>query len=83
MSRGPEKGGGSFTGRKLLLCENPSPPIDAAIEAVRLDLPRSNLYTEAHSGPLRHVIGEGMGMPERLIHVNAGSEPSCASSSTG
>ncbi len=48
MSGISEKGGGSFTGLKLLLCENPLPPIDAAIEAARIELPRSNLYTEAH-----------------------------------
>jgi histidinol-phosphate aminotransferase len=48
-----EKGGGSFTGIKLLLCENPLPPLDEAIEAARAELPRSNHYTEAHSAPLR------------------------------
>jgi histidinol-phosphate aminotransferase len=42
-----EKGGGAFTGIKLLLCENPLPPIDAAIDAARAEVPHSNYYTEA------------------------------------
>jgi hypothetical protein len=37
MSRSAEKGGGSFQGLKLLLCENPLPPLDEAIEAARID----------------------------------------------
>jgi histidinol-phosphate aminotransferase len=74
MSGIAEKGGGSFEGLKLLLCENPLPPIDAAIEAARLELPRSNHYTEAYSGPLRRLIAATVGVPERLVHVNAGSE---------
>jgi histidinol-phosphate aminotransferase len=37
-------------------------------------LPRSNHYTEPYSAPLRSFIGEQLGVPERLIHINAGSE---------
>jgi histidinol-phosphate aminotransferase len=69
-----EKGGGSFRGIKLLLCENPLPPLDEAIAAARDILPESNYYTEPFSGPLRALISERLGVPERLIHVNAGSE---------
>jgi histidinol-phosphate aminotransferase len=69
-----EKGGGAFEGLRLLLCENPLPPLDAAIEAARAELPRSNLYTEAHSAPLRRLLAERLGVPERLVHLNAGSE---------
>ncbi|MEJ2106313.1 MAG: histidinol-phosphate transaminase [Acidiferrobacteraceae bacterium] len=69
-----EKGGGAFTGIKLLLCENPLPPVDAAIEAARAELPRSNFYTEAYSAPLRRLLAQQLGVPERLIHINAGSE---------
>jgi histidinol-phosphate aminotransferase len=69
-----EKGGGRFAGIKLLLCENPLPPLDEAIEAARAELPRSNHYTEAHSAPLRRLLADRLGVPERLIHINAGSE---------
>ena len=69
-----EKGGGSFAGIKLLLCENPLPPLDEAIEAARAELPRSNHYTEAHSAPLRRLLADRLAVPERLIHINAGSE---------
>ncbi|OGI42430.1 MAG: histidinol-phosphate aminotransferase [Candidatus Muproteobacteria bacterium RBG_16_65_31] len=69
-----EKGGGTFTGIKLLLCENPLPPIAAAIAAAQAEVPRSNYYTEAYSAPLRRLISERLGVPERLIHINAGSE---------
>jgi histidinol-phosphate aminotransferase len=69
-----EKGGGSFEGLKLLLCENPLPPLAAAIEAARAELSRSNLYTEPFSAPLRRLIAEQVDVPERLVHVNAGSE---------
>ncbi|MCI0506927.1 MAG: hypothetical protein L0Z73_12570 [Gammaproteobacteria bacterium] len=37
-----EKGGGTFEGIKLLLCENPLPPIDEAIAAAQAEVPRSN-----------------------------------------
>ncbi len=69
-----EKGGGTFGGIKMLLCENPLPPIDAAIAAARADLPRSNYYTEPYSAPLRRLMAAQIGVPERLIHINAGSE---------
>jgi histidinol-phosphate aminotransferase len=69
-----EKGGGAFSGIKLLLCENPLPPLEEAIEAARVELPRSNYYTEPHSAPLRRQLAEALDVPERLIHINAGSE---------
>lgn len=69
-----EKGGGTFEGIKLLLCENPLPPLDEAISAARAELDRSNYYTEPHSEPLRRLIAEQLDVPERLIHINAGSE---------
>jgi len=69
-----EKGGGTFTGIKLLLCENPLPPIEEAIAAAQAAVPRSNYYTEPFSAPLRRFIADGIGVPQRLIHLNAGSE---------
>jgi histidinol-phosphate aminotransferase len=69
-----EKGGGTFEGIKLLLCENPLPPIDEAIAAAQAEVPRSNYYTEPFSEPLRRFIAEGIGVPKRLVHINAGSE---------
>ena len=69
-----EKGGGTFTGIKLLLCENPLPPIEAAIAAAQAEVPRSNYYTEPYSAPLRRLIAQQLRVPERLIHINAGSE---------
>ncbi|HYA38287.1 MAG TPA: histidinol-phosphate transaminase [Candidatus Methylomirabilis sp.] len=69
-----EKGGGTFTGIKLLLCENPLPPIDAAIAAAQAEAPRSNYYTEPYSAPLRRLIAQRLNVAERLIHINAGSE---------
>jgi histidinol-phosphate aminotransferase len=74
MSSRLEKGGGTFSGIKLLLCENPLPPLEEAIEAARAELPRSNYYTEAHSAPLRRLLAQTSDVPERLIHINAGSE---------
>ena len=74
MSAKSEKGGGSFEGIKLLLCENPLPPLDEAISAAQDELARSNYYTEPHSEPLRRLISERLGVPERLVHINAGSE---------
>jgi histidinol-phosphate aminotransferase len=74
MSAIAEKGGGSFQGIKLLLCENPLPPIDEAIAAAHAEVPNSNYYTEPYSAPLRRLISEQLGVPERLIHINAGSE---------
>ena len=69
-----EKGGGSFAGIKLLLCENPLPPLDEAVAAAAAELPRSNYYTEAYSAPLRRRLAAMHGVPERLVHINAGSE---------
>jgi histidinol-phosphate aminotransferase len=69
-----EKGGATFEGLKLLLCENPLPPIDEAIAAAQAEAPRGNYYTEPYSAPLRRLIAEQLGVPGRLIHVNAGSE---------
>ncbi|MDE3243031.1 MAG: histidinol-phosphate aminotransferase family protein, partial [Nitrospirota bacterium] len=69
-----EKGGGTFEGIKMLLCENPLPPLDEAVAAAQDELARSNYYTEPYSAPLRRLIGEQLGVPERLIHINAGSE---------
>jgi len=74
MSTIAEKGGGTFQGIKLLLCENPLPPIEEAIAAAQAELPRSNYYTEPYSAPLRRLISEQIGVPERFIHINAGSE---------
>jgi histidinol-phosphate aminotransferase len=69
-----EKGGGTFEGIKLLLCENPLPPIDEAITAAQAEVPRSNYYTEPYSEPLRRFIAENIAVPQRLVHINAGSE---------
>ncbi len=69
-----EKGGGAFEGVKLLLCENPLPPIEEAIAAAQAEVPLSNYYTEQYSAPLRHHLSKSIGVPERLIHINAGSE---------
>ncbi len=69
-----EKGGSTFRGIKLLLCENPLPPIEEAIEAAAAVLPGSNYYTEPYSGPLRELIARQLNVPERLVHINAGSE---------
>jgi histidinol-phosphate aminotransferase len=74
MTSTHEKGGGSFHGIKLLLCENPLPPIEEAIAAATAALPDSNYYTEPYSEPLRQLIAQRLGVPERLIHINAGSE---------
>jgi histidinol-phosphate aminotransferase len=74
MQSRSEKGGGSFTGIKLLLCENPLPPLEEAIAAAQAELPRSNYYTEPHSAPLRRLIAARLDVPEGLIHINAGSE---------
>lgn len=69
-----EKGGGTFTGIKLLLCENPIPPIYEAIAAAKDEVLQSNYYTEPYSAPLRQFISESIGVSEKLIHINAGSE---------
>jgi histidinol-phosphate aminotransferase len=69
-----EKGGGTFKGIKLLLCENPLPPLDEAIAAAESELAHSNYYTEPYSEPLRRLISQQVGVSDRLIHINAGSE---------
>jgi histidinol-phosphate aminotransferase len=69
-----EKGGAQFAGITLLLCENPLLPLDEAIAAARAVLPRSNHYTEPFSAPLRAALAAQLGVPERLLHLNAGSE---------
>ncbi len=74
MGQTAEKGGGTFQGIKLLLCENPLPPIEEAILAAQAEAPRGNYYTEPYSAPLRRMIGAKLGIPERFIHINAGSE---------
>ena len=74
MTLAGEKGGGSYSGIKLLLCENPLPPIDEAIAAAQAEVPCSNYYTEPYSAPLRRLLAERLGVPERLLHINAGSE---------
>jgi histidinol-phosphate aminotransferase len=74
MSFIAEKGGGTFRGIRLLLCENPLPPLEQAIAAAQAEVPRSNYYTEPYSAPLRQLISDHVGVPEKLIHVNAGSE---------
>ena len=74
MSGVAEKGGGSFAGIKLLLCENPLPPLPEAVAAAQAEVPRSNFYTEPYSAPLRALISAQLGVPETLLHINAGSE---------
>lgn len=74
MNISSEKGGGAFKGIRLLLCENPLPPLDEAIAAAETELPFSNFYTLAFSSPLRKVIAERTAVAESHIHLNAGSE---------
>jgi histidinol-phosphate aminotransferase len=69
-----QKGGGSFAGIKLLLCENPLPPLAEAIAAAQAELPRSNYYTEAYSAPLKRLLAQRLGIGESHVHINAGSE---------
>ncbi|HEX6208971.1 MAG TPA: histidinol-phosphate transaminase [Actinomycetota bacterium] len=71
---GAEKGGGAFRGIKLLLCENPLPPLPEAIAAATQALPEANYYTEPYSAPLRGLLAERLRVPEPLLHINAGSE---------
>jgi histidinol-phosphate aminotransferase len=74
MTSKAEKGGGAFEGIKMLLCENPLPPIEEAINAAQAELPRSNYYTEPYSEPLRRLIARQLRVPDRIIYINAGSE---------
>jgi len=69
-----EKGGAAADGVRLLLCENPLPPIDEAIAAATNEVPHSNHYTEPYSNPLREVLADRLGVRPAQIHVNAGSE---------
>jgi histidinol-phosphate aminotransferase len=69
-----EKGAAGFEGISLLLCENPLPPLPAAVAAAERELPRSNHYTEPFSAPLRTAIAKRLAVPERLVHINSGSE---------
>lgn len=69
-----QKGGGSFHGIKLLLCENPLPPLPEAVAAAQAELPRSNHYTEAYSAPLRDLLVRQLDVGAGHIHINAGSE---------
>lgn len=69
-----KKGGGTFAGIKMPLCENPLPPLDEAIAATWEELACSNYYSEAYSDPFRKLLSEQLVVPERLIHINAGSE---------
>ena len=69
-----EKGGAGFEGIKLLLCENPLPPLEEAITAARAEVARSNYYTEPYSQPLRDWLADSLGVPTRNIHINSGSE---------
>jgi len=69
-----EKGGDPFKGVRLLLCENPLPPLDEAILAAKEELPYSNFYTEPFSGNLRKIIAQQVEVAESMIHINAGSE---------
>jgi histidinol-phosphate aminotransferase len=69
-----EKGGSGSKGIRLLLCENPLPPIEEAIAAAQAEAAHGNYYTEPYSAPLRQLISQQLGVPERLIHINAGSE---------
>jgi len=74
MSSIGEKGGGAFQGIKMLLCENPLPPIEEAIRAAQAEARFGNYYTQPYSAPLRQLLSQQLGVPERLIHINAGSE---------
>jgi histidinol-phosphate aminotransferase len=69
-----EKGGSAFEGIKLLPCENPLPPLDAAIDAAQAEPPHGNFYTEAFPAPLRKALSERLGVAESILHINAGSE---------
>jgi len=61
----------------VLLCENPLPPRDEAIEAAQAELPRSNHCTEAHPAPLRRPRAHQLDVRKRPIQINArlGADP--------
>ena len=69
-----EKGGFPLEGINLALCENPLPPLEEAIEAMRKEARISNHYTEPYSLKLKEKISEYAGVPVDNIHINAGSE---------
>ena len=48
--------------------------VEEAIAAAQAEVPRSNYYTEPFSEPLRRFIADSIGVPQRLVHINAGSE---------
>lgn len=68
MSTLAEKGGGSFQGLKLLLFENPLPPLDEAIEAATMEIAHSNPYTEPCSAPLRQRRHHESHRESRVVH---------------
>jgi histidinol-phosphate/aromatic aminotransferase/cobyric acid decarboxylase-like protein len=53
-----EENGETFEGIKLLLCENPLPPIEEAIASAQAEVPRINDYTEPFSELLRWFIAD-------------------------
>jgi len=69
-----EKGGFPLEGINLALCENPLPPLEEAIDAMKREAFLSNRYTEPYSGKLREKISEYVQVPVENIHINAGSE---------
>ncbi|MEJ2695944.1 MAG: histidinol-phosphate transaminase [Candidatus Sulfobium sp.] len=69
-----EKGGFPLEGINLALCENPLPPLEEAIEAIRREACLSNHYTEPYSLKLKERISEYAEVPVDNIHINAGSE---------
>ena len=48
--------------------------LHAATITAQAEAPLGNYYTEPYSAPLRRLIAEQLQVPERLIHLNAGSE---------
>jgi len=77
MSAITEKGGGTFQGIKLLLCENPLPPIDEAIAAAYI----SELLALRPFVPWlgRGIeIGVGSGRFAAPLGVQVGIDPSPA-----
>jgi histidinol-phosphate/aromatic aminotransferase/cobyric acid decarboxylase-like protein len=64
----------AFPGIKLLPCENPLPPLDAAIAAARAELPCSNYYTEPYSVPLRRLLSRQLDVSESRILIGGPAE---------
>ena len=67
MSAIAEKGGGTFQGIKLLLCENPLPPIEEAIAAAQAEVPHSNYYTEPYSELILRQLFDRFGQQVHLL----------------